>query len=211
QEIRGTPMQLFANTNFNFMKWKTHFVIISTILNLFGLGIFIAQYASGKLNVGIDFKGGTEMRVKFAKPVPVSDVRSGLDTVGLKGAVVTTIGDPGENEIYIRLPLHPGETQVLLDRVKDALRTISGAPAIPPNVIDLNVADEKMIADHLVDEGHFSADEAKAAGTAISERKKGQGGMLHASNEVTSIAGVNPEILKWLSEHSAVSPFSIRG
>ena len=204
-------MQLFANTNINFMKWKTHFVVVSTILNLFGLGIFASQYFTNKLNVGIDFKGGTEIQVKFAKPVSVSDVRQGLDNVELRGAVVTTIGDPSDNEIYIRLPLQPGETQVMLEKVKDALRTISGAnQSAQAGVIDLNVADEKAIADHLVAEGHFSPDEAKTAATAIAERKKVQGGILRSTDEIKTFTGVNPETLSWLSQHATVSPFSIR-
>src|SRR5262245_45604368 len=113
-------MQLFANTNVNFMKWKNHFVLISTLINVLGLGLFLWQYSSGRLNVGIDFKGGTEVQVKFAKSVSVGDVRSALDKVDLRGAAVTTIGDPSGNEIYIRLPLREIETQVLMGKVKDA-------------------------------------------------------------------------------------------
>src|SRR4030095_1172070 len=98
-------MQLFSNVNIDFMKYKTQFVIISTLVNLFGLGIFIAQYMSGNLAVGIDFKGAPEDQVKFPKPVRVGDVRSALDHAGMSGATVTTIGKPEDHEIYIRLPL----------------------------------------------------------------------------------------------------------
>src|SRR5262245_3152069 len=115
-------MQLFQNVNLNFMKHKTQFVVLSTVLNLIGLGIFCYQYVSGSLAVGIDFKGGTEVQVKFAKPTGVGDVRSALDRAGLTGATVTTIGRPTDNEIYIRLPLQDVETQVLMGKVKDAMR-----------------------------------------------------------------------------------------
>src|SRR5712691_7428239 len=187
-------MQLFANVNINFMKYKKHFVIVSTVLNLFGLGIFAAQYFGGSLNVGIDFKGGTEMQVKFGKPVSVGEVRKALDDVELKGASVTTIGDPSENEIYIRLPLRTTETQVLLEKVHDALRGITGAKqGIAPGTIDLNVADERQISDFLVSDGHFSAEESKAAAVAASQLKKGQGGIIGIS---TSFARSRGSILR---------------
>jgi preprotein translocase subunit SecF len=75
-------MQLLHNVNIDFMKYKTQAVIGSTLINIFGLAIFIAQYMSGGLAVGIDFKGGTEVQVKFAKPTSVADVRAALDKGG---------------------------------------------------------------------------------------------------------------------------------
>src|SRR5215813_697971 len=112
-------MQLLSNVNIDFMKHKTQFVVLSTIVNLFGLGIFFYQYFSGGLAVGIDFKGGTEVQVKFAKPTGVGEVRAALDRAGLTGASVTTFGKATDNEIYIRLPLQGMETQALSAKIKD--------------------------------------------------------------------------------------------
>jgi len=111
-------MQLLHNVNIDFMKYKTHAVIGSTLINIFGLAIFIVQYMSGGLAVGIDFKGGTEVQVKFAKSTSVADVRAALDKAGLTGASVTTFGKPTDNEIYVRLPLQNIETQVLSQKIK---------------------------------------------------------------------------------------------
>ena len=153
-------MQIFRDTHFDFMKWKNHLVIVSTLLNVFGISIFLLHYAGGSLNVGIDFKGGTEIQVKFAKAISVGDVRTALDNAELKGASVTTIGDPAENEIYIRLPLQKVESQVLLKGVTNALRGLSAQAPTPAGGIDLNVADEKTITDFLVDAGKFGREEA---------------------------------------------------
>ena len=203
-------MQLFGNVNIDFMKWKRHFVIVSTVLNLFGIGIFAYQYLSGNLNVGIDFKGGTEIQVRFAKMIEVGDVRQALDEVGLKGASVTTIGDPRDSEIYIRLPLQSEETQVLMERVKQALAAITGAQAPVAGILDLNVADEKMVADFLVENGKFAPEESRAAAAAISEYKKGRGGIIQSSSEIASLPGINPQIMTWLTGKSSLAPFSIR-
>src|SRR5437867_3564976 len=125
-------MQILTNVNFNFMRWKTHLVVVSTALNIFGLGLFAWKNASGTLNVGIDFKGGSEIRVKFAQPTSVGDVRSALDRAALTGTTVTTIGDPTENEIYIRLPLRAVESRALLANGTKALRGIRPRPSPPP-------------------------------------------------------------------------------
>lgn len=203
-------MQILSNVNFNFMKWKTHLVIASTVLNLFGIVLFAWQSMSGTLHVGIDFKGGTELQVKFANPVAVGDVRSALDRVDLKGATVTTMGDVKANEIYIRLPLQAVESQVLIGKATEALRGLTAQTSPPPGTIDLNVADEKTTSDYLVDAGKFSADEAKSASAAISAFKKGRGGIIMSVEEVRSLPGVKTEIGSWLSGKAILSAFSIR-
>lgn len=204
-------MQLLANTHFDFMKYKKQAVVLSTIVNILGLGIFAYQYFANTLNVGIDFKGGTEIQVKFAKAVAVGDVRQALEQLDLKGASVTTIGGVAENEIYVRLPLQAGETQALIDRVKAALRrVVDNPPAPPPGMIDLNVADEKTIAEFLIENGRFVSEEAKAAASAISDLKKRQGGIIRGLEELQGLAGANSQILSWLPSKSALSPFSIR-
>src|SRR5262245_41028120 len=205
-------MQLFGNVNIDFMKHKTQFVIVSTVLNIFGLAIFIYLYQSGRLNVGIDFKGGTECQVRFAKAIGVGDVRSGLDNVGLTGTSVTTMGDARDNEVLIRLPLQTVETQVLMERVMSALVAITGMQPAAPGTLDLNVADEKTVGDFLVEEGKFSTDESKAAAVAIAEYKKGRGGIILSAGELSTLTNVNPQIVTWLTGGKAtLAPFSIRG
>ena len=203
-------MQILRDTHFDFMKWKNHLVIASTLLNVFGIAIFLLHYASGSLNVGIDFKGGTEIQVKFAKAIQVGDVRTALDNADLKGATVTTIGDPAENEIYIRLPLQKVESQVLLKGVTNALRAMSAQAPSPAGGIDLNVADEKTITDYLVDAGKFGREEAAGTSTAISTLKKNQGGMIRTLDQIRAIPGVKPEVVSWLMGRASLSDFSIR-
>ena len=204
-------MQLLSNVNIDFMKHKTQFVVLSTILNLFGLGIFFYQYFSGGLAVGIDFKGGTEVQVKFAKPTGVADVRSALDRAGLNGASVTTFGDPADNEIYIRLPLQNMETQALIDKIKETMRGLTGEGAIPEGKVDVNTADEKILEDTFAQKGHFAPDESRAAAVAITEYKKNRGGMISSGEELKTVAGATPQITAWLAERAFISPFSIRG
>jgi len=204
-------MQLFTNVNIDFMKHKTQFVVLSTIINILGLGIFIAMYMSGRLAVGIDFKGGTEVQVKFAKPTSVADVRAALDKAGLTGATVTTFGKPADNEIYIRLPLQNVETQVLSAKIKDVMRGLTGEGAVPAGRVDVNTADEQVLETTFATDGHFSPDESRTAALAITEHKKNRGGMITSADELKSVAGASPQVTSWLADKAFISPFSIRG
>jgi len=53
--------------------------------------------------MGIDFKGGTEIAVKFEKPISISDVRNSLMNTGLGNLEIKTFG--GETGVLIRTEL----------------------------------------------------------------------------------------------------------
>ncbi len=59
-------------------------------------------------NYGIDFSGGTEMQVKFDRPVTAPEIRSALSDAGVRDPGVQSFG--GENEFLIRIGTPEGET-----------------------------------------------------------------------------------------------------
>ena len=58
-------MELFRNTNFDFLGKKWPFIIASLVLTVAGL---VSLAMKGGPRYGIDFKGGTLMTVKFQTP-----------------------------------------------------------------------------------------------------------------------------------------------
>src|SRR5262245_52841029 len=68
-------MELFKNTNFDFLGKKWPFIIASLVLTAAGLASLGIR---GGPRYGIDFKGGTLMYVKFAERPPVDKIRSTL-------------------------------------------------------------------------------------------------------------------------------------
>jgi len=68
-------MELFKNTNFDFLGRKWLFISISLIMIAISL---ISLIAKGGPLYGIDFRGGALMYVKFAKQPPVQQIRSVL-------------------------------------------------------------------------------------------------------------------------------------
>ena len=98
-------MHIFDNPNVNFLKWRWHALALSVLVIGAGLATIIAR---GGLPLGVDFSGGTVLRLKFEKQTSESVVRAALPDAG--NSVVQTYGAPGDNEILVRLPLMGDET-----------------------------------------------------------------------------------------------------
>lgn len=76
-------MQLIKNTKIDFLKYRKIAYVISLSLILAGVISLIFR----GLNFGIDFKGGTEVVLRFENDVAVGDVRAVLKEAGLEGAI----------------------------------------------------------------------------------------------------------------------------
>ena len=70
-------MGIFENPNYDFIKWRWHALIVSTLVVLAGLGMVVAR---GGVPLGIDFTGGTIVVAKFSQEVDVDKVRGALET-----------------------------------------------------------------------------------------------------------------------------------
>jgi preprotein translocase subunit SecF len=104
-------MRIFANPNYNFIKWRWHALIASVAIIWAGVA---SMYVRGGIPLGIDFSGGTAIVLKFAKPTSEDVIRKALDPV-VTDKVVQKFGDPSLNEIMIRLPMLPGQEAGNLD------------------------------------------------------------------------------------------------
>jgi preprotein translocase subunit SecF len=93
-------MQILHNTNFDFIRWRWHALILSSVLIIGGLTYALLRHG---IPLGIDFSGGTMVVLQFDAPVHEDAVRAALDTVpGDK--VVQKYGDDAAHQILIRLP-----------------------------------------------------------------------------------------------------------
>src|ERR1700694_2557383 len=68
-------MELFRNTDFDFLGKKWPFIILSLILTAAGL---VSLAVKGGPRYGIDFRGGALVTVRFAQRPPVEKVRGAL-------------------------------------------------------------------------------------------------------------------------------------
>src|SRR5687768_9879238 len=90
-------MELFKQTNIDFLGIKWPFIIASALLLAVGLGSLVMR---GGPRYGIDFKGGALVYVKFANKPPIDKVRSAL-AQRLTGGTPDIQEISGSNEIII--------------------------------------------------------------------------------------------------------------
>lgn len=119
--------QIFKDANFDFMRMRRFWVGLSFTLMVLSI---IAIVTKG-IHWGIEFKGGAEVQVRYAARPDVGAVREQLTRANFPAAVVTTIGKPEENQIYIRVPLVEGakDNDVAAQVVK-ALQAASGGQGL---------------------------------------------------------------------------------
>lgn len=110
-------IELIKNPNINFLGKKYIAFVVSGILAVIGI-IAIVQIATGRANLGIDFAGGTAIQFKFEKPVALHDIRTALETSGLRDFDLQDL--PTVNKILIRVK----QTEQELGQVSDTITTI---------------------------------------------------------------------------------------
>jgi len=88
-------MQIFVNTNYDFIKYRFYAVVFSLIWVLAGLGLFMKN----GINWGIDFSGGANIILKFQGEPPINRLRADL-----KDATIQQYGKTEDNLVLIRLP-----------------------------------------------------------------------------------------------------------
>ncbi len=116
---------------FDFVKNVGIFGGISLVLVLLSL----VYLAARGINYGIDFKGGTEIQVKFAKPLHIDEVRNSVAGMGLGEVGVQAFGEG--NEYIIRFQGEAGTTDketndklnASITKVKEKINTQFAASA----------------------------------------------------------------------------------
>jgi preprotein translocase subunit SecF len=73
-----------------------------------------------KMNYGVDFRGGAEIQVKFAKALPLDNVRKVLKTKGFK-VTAQSIGDVANNEYLLRVAASEKNLNEVTDAVSRTL------------------------------------------------------------------------------------------
>lgn len=88
---------------------------MSSALIVVGFSIFLIR----GINLGIDFKGGTEVLIRFDNNVAIQQVREALDKEGIIGTEIKTMGS--EKDVLIKTP-EQGEGTIVSDNIKIALK-----------------------------------------------------------------------------------------
>lgn len=114
-------MEFFQKTNVDFMRFKWQAIILSTAINLIGIGSFVFQ----GFNFGLDFTGGTLIELGYKEPVDLNEVRGAMEGAGFGGATVQNFGSA--RDVLIRLqPKGESDPTVVSDKVFQTLSQAAG-------------------------------------------------------------------------------------
>jgi len=207
-------MEIFRNTNFDFLGKKWPFIIASLVLTVAGLASIGLK---GGLRYGIDFKGGALMTVKFAGPPPVDKIRAALSKKIPGEVSVQTFTDlSGGNEVVIGTEL-AGERELNADRraMQETLEANFGQGS--GGKLDLNNVGQQAVVERL-------RDPLQRAGVQLSDQQlqtlaadvlrvrdtPPQSGLLTNYEQLSKVPGMTPSILNTLKQETYLAPFSIR-
>lgn len=120
-------MQIFKNTNFDFLHYKWPFIGASLVLSVAGIGSIIAH---GGLRYGIDFKEGTQMTVKWNGTPPEDKIRAALSKQIHGEVTVQPFTDIGARDEIVIGTERMGEQQTSAARkaMQDTLEATFGEP-----------------------------------------------------------------------------------
>lgn len=128
-------MRIFENLNIDFLGKRKYFYIVSIAIFLFGVVSIIFR----GLEFGIDFKGGSEVVLRFETPVEIGAVRGVVANIGLGNVEVKTFGDNAGVLIRSELQEIPAE---IYPKVKSQIEGLieKELPGLPFKVIDSTTA-----------------------------------------------------------------------
>src|SRR5467141_1369664 len=210
-------IEFFKEPNIDWMGKAKYFYALSGILLLAG---WTSVFLNHGLRYGIDFKGGTNVDVRFAQPPNIDQIRRGLTAQGLGNSEIQSVSGGGlsanSNEVLIFVG--NGQSDEALDtgraQVLTALNSIYGVR--DSSKPDFNAATTSSLAALLNtnDPLHLSTNAGdryqQLAKKILAYRDDNKGGVLTTLDELSSVDGVAPPVLATLKSNYALGTFAIR-
>ncbi len=207
-------MEFLRDTNIDFMKYRKFWIVVSLIL--VGIGVF-SVFVHGQLNIGIDFAGGTQIRLKFREQPEIDRLRSTLASQGLGDAQIQRLGEEEAGEVMIRTRLAQGRAEGSRDQILAALdRAYNSGQAGKP---DLNRVGAETVAqllaqpdpEGLAAQGPEAAQNRyKAVAKAILEKRQ-EDGLFPSWDALSGIQGVSPAVVNALRQQMVLGNFTVTG
>lgn len=205
-------MEIFKQTNFDFLGKKWPFIILSLALTAAGIASLIVK---GGPRYGIDFKGGTLMTVKFQGEPPVKEIREAM-AKKIPGEVSVYSFESGSNEIAIATEL-ADERQLDVNR-RNMLETLYARFGQPQGgKLDFNNSSAQALADRirepLAGAGvQLSEDQVKrlAADMLNFRNSPPRSGLIASFDQLSAVPGVTPAVINVLKQQCYLAPFAVR-
>ncbi len=202
-------MEFFRNANIDFLGKKWYFLALSLLLAAAGTWSIFFWHG---IPLGVDFKGGTLVYVKFTHPPDEDKIRSQMGGAGLANARIQRYGAASNHEVIISLE-QKGSSDEALDQGKLAIVRALGGSA-PEGKRDLNNASFQSLQENLLARDPLSAGPEAAQRyaditRAITQYRDTQrGGVLSSFDELQG--QVDAPVVAALQADFYLSDFAVR-
>lgn len=207
-------MEIFKQTNFDFLGRKWPFIWLSLALTLVGL---ISLFVKGGPRYGIDFTGGALMDVNFIQRPHAEAIRSALHQ-SIPGEIeVQEVNNAqaagGSQEVLITTGVHDENLSTVRSDIVAALNR-----AFNPNAsgkLDLNLASQSELTGRLRDTAtkagaNLSDDQLQSLVNRILDYRTSHSGLIHNLDELSAVPGLTPQMLNSLRGDCFTGNFAIR-
>jgi preprotein translocase subunit SecF len=134
-------VELFRGVNVDWLGKKWYFLGFSLIFSVAGIVSMSMHWAKigSPVPLGVDFKGGTQVQVKFEQAPNINRIRQAVAAAGIKDSTIQPIQDineAGGNEVLVSLPEQHDESSLDQGRkqIVDALQANYNNPFTVRNV-----------------------------------------------------------------------------
>ncbi len=204
-------MELFRQTNIDFLKYKWWAILASWAL--IAVGVFTVFIQKG-LKFGIDFSGGTAIAIRLAERPDIDKMRRVLDGAGLGEIGIQRYEEAEKNSVLIRVQQQATEGRDVTGEVLKVLREGLQAET-DPNKIDINTEGRATLGVRLA-----AADPDQVAGkpdvqpaeyyTQAAEKviaRRSELGLFRAPADVESVPGISDAVKAWVKANTVSGPF----
>lgn len=116
------PLKLVKDdVNIDWMRWRKLATLVSVLMVIASIALLGVR----GLNFGIDFVGGQVVRVTFAQPIEIDQLRDRIDAIGIGESTIQQFGSA--RDIAIRLPVPEGAGDEASSRISGQVRDIINA------------------------------------------------------------------------------------
>jgi preprotein translocase subunit SecF len=210
-------VELFRDVNIDWLGKKWYFLGFSLVFSVAGLLSMLFWHG---VPLGVDFKGGTLVYVKFDQAANIDKIRQAADLAGIHDAKIQSYGPAADHQVIISLA-QKDTSEAKLDSGREAivkaLQTNYSASG-PANAgkLDLDTAGRGALTDLLQQKdplhisGTADADKryAQAANAILDFRDKEHSGLIGSLDQLSSVA--DPAVLNQLKQDTYISGFTIR-
>ena len=202
-------MEFFRDPKIDFLGKKWYFLAFSLVFSVAGVLSMLFWHG---IPLGVDFRGGTLVYVKFSHAPDDDAIRASLQKANLQRARIQRYGPPANNEVLIDLDVRE-TSEKALDQGKvqiiNALETNA-----PVDKQDLNNSSSLTIANYLLEKDPLRAGTdanqrySALAQAIVNYRDKVKGGVLGSLDELKGV--VDPAAVSVLQDGFYVSDFGVR-